>query len=115
MSIESGRRYEDAACAHLERQGLACIARNVRYRFGEIDLVMRDADVLVFVEVRARAWAAFGGALGSIDARKQRRVQLAAQRFLLRYRARVPRCRFDVVAFDDGRIDWIRDAFDAQL
>ena len=114
MSIESGRRYEQAACEYLERCGLQCLARNVRYRFGEIDLVMRDRGSIVFVEVRARQSARFGGALGSIDERKQRRVQLAAQRYLLRYRDDMPRCRFDVVTFDAGQIEWIRDAFDAQ-
>lgn len=115
MSIERGRQYEDAACIYLEEQGLRCIARNVRYRFGELDLVMRDADSLVFVEVRARQSAGaarFGGALASIDAHKQERLRLAAQRFLLRYRP-VPRCRFDVVTFDCGEMQWVRDAFDA--
>jgi putative endonuclease len=114
MSIETGHRYEDSACEYLEARGLTCIARNVRYRFGEIDLVMRDeAGVLVFVEVRARRGSRFGGALGSIDAHKQARVQLAARSFLLRYRNHPPRCRFDVVAFEDGRLEWVRNAFDA--
>jgi putative endonuclease len=114
MSIKKGRRYEDTACEYLEARGLQCIARNVRYRFGEIDLVMRDeAGMLVFVEVRARRGSRFGGALGSIDAHKQTRVQLAARSFLLRYRNRPPRCRFDVVAFEDDQIEWVRNAFDA--
>ena len=115
MSIEKGLQYEQAACEYLEENGLRCIARNVRYKFGELDLVMFDADTLVFVEVRARASKQFGGALASIDQRKQQRVRLAAQRYLLRYRARVPRCRFDVVTFEAGRIGWVRDAFDAEV
>jgi putative endonuclease len=63
MSIETGQRYEDTACEYLQARGLHCIARNVRYRFGEIDLVMRDEeDLLIFVEVRARRSSRFGGA-----------------------------------------------------
>lgn len=115
MSIEKGLQYEQAACEYLEQHGLRCIARNVRYRFGELDLVMFDADTLVFVEVRARTSAHYGGALASIDHRKQQRVRLAAQRFLLRYRSRVPRCRFDVVTFEGGRLGWVRDAFDCEV
>jgi putative endonuclease len=114
MSIATGQRYEDTACEYLEARGLHCIARNVRYRFGEIDLVMRDdEEMLIFVEVRARRGSRFGGALGSIDAHKQARVQLAARTFLLRYRNRPPRCRFDVVVFEGGDIEWVRNAFDA--
>lgn len=115
MSIESGLQYEQAACDYLIGQGMQCIARNVRYKFGELDLVMHDVDTLVFVEVRARATRRYGGALASIDERKQHRVRLAAQRFLLRYRAQVPRCRFDIVAFEAGEIAWVRDAFDAGI
>ena len=119
MSIGTGQHYEDVACAYLEARGLRCIARNVRYRFGEIDLVMRDDDdLLIFVEVRARrarAGLRFGGALGSIGYHKQARLLLAARTFLLRYRNSPPRCRFDVVAFEDGEIEWLRNAFDASL
>ncbi|HTJ95202.1 MAG TPA: YraN family protein [Pararobbsia sp.] len=113
MSIERGLEYEQAACEYLVGHGMRCIARNVRYRFGELDLVMHDVDTLVFVEVRARTSGRYGGALASIDERKQHRLRLAAQRFLLRYRAQVPRCRFDIVTFEAGKVAWIRDAFDA--
>ncbi|MEJ0003513.1 MAG: YraN family protein [Pararobbsia sp.] len=117
MSLDAGHRFEDAACEYLEARGLSCVARNVRYRFGEIDLVMRDAaGSLVFVEVRARRGRAglrFGGARASIDSNKQMRLQLAARRFLLRYRNRPPECRFDVVLFENGEVEWLRNAFDA--
>ena len=87
--------------------------RNYRVRGGEIDIIARDPrDVLVFVEVRARASTAFGGAAASVDARKRARILLAARHYLMRLPAEVA-CRFDVVAIDGGQLHWIRDAFDA--
>ena len=68
----------------------------------------------MFVEVRLRTWGAFGGAAGSVDARKQRRIVAAARHYLARLRAE-PACRFDVITLQ-GREDspsWIRGAFDA--
>jgi putative endonuclease len=115
----AGDAAEDRALAHLQRAGLVPVARNYRVargphaRGGEIDLVLRDRDgTLVFVEVRARRDARFGGAAASIGAAKQRSLVFAAQHFLLRYPSPPP-CRFDVVAFDGERIEWLRAAFDA--
>jgi putative endonuclease len=119
-TTELGRRAEAQALAYLEGRGLKLLERNFRCRGGEIDLVMLEGQTLVLVEVRSRASGAFGGAAASVDARKQRRLILAAKRLLLMrpaYRA-LP-ARFDVVAFDaecvpagsPARIDWIRDAF----
>ncbi len=90
------------------------VAGNVRYKVGELDLVMRDGATLVFVEVRSRSSSSFGGAAGSIDHRKRLRLSRAANLFLLeRYgQQRWPACRFDVVAFEAGRPNWIRAAFD---
>ena len=111
-----GSAAEDAALAHLRAQGLRLIERNYRTPGrggGEIDLILREPDgTLVFVEVRARADASCGGAAASIGAVKQRRIVLAARHYLLRHRSPPP-CRFDVVAIDGGRIDWLRGAFDA--
>jgi putative endonuclease len=106
---------EARAERYLGERGLVAVARNVRYRGGEIDLVMRDGAEWVFVEVRARRDARFGGAAASVDARKRRRIALAAQLFLLgRFGQRAwPACRFDVVAFEAGEAHWIRAAFDA--
>lgn len=85
----------------------------MRYRGGEIDLVMIDGTDFVFVEVRSRASARFGGAAASVDLRKQRRLALAAQLFLSgRFGPRAwPACRFDVVAIEGERLHWIRSAF----
>ena len=109
-----GRDAESRAEALLRRNGLQLVARNYRCRGGEIDLIMRDAQHLVFIEVRQRGSVRFGGALSSIDAKKQRRVVHAAQHYLMSSGWQGP-CRFDVVGFDgpQQRGQWIRDAFTA--
>ena len=87
--------------------------RNFRVRIGEIDLVMADADQIVFVEVRKRASDRFGGAAASVTPQKQRRVRRAAQAFLLASfgAGRWPAMRFDVVAIEGATVRWIPAAF----
>ena len=104
-----GDAGEQRALAYLRQQGLIELARNFRCKGGEIDLVMQEGEVLVFVEVRKRADRRFGGAAASVTARKQARLVHAAQRYLQRYR-RPPACRFDVVAIDGGEISWLKNA-----
>ena len=113
-----GDAGEALALAHLERQGLTLVQRNYRVaagphaRGGEVDLILRERDgTLVFVEVRTRGSAAFGGAAASISASKQRRLVFAAQHFLRRY-STLPPCRFDVVAIEGDSVQWLRGAFD---
>ena len=138
-----GDAGEAQALAHLLRQGLALVERNYRVargpnaRGGEVDLILREPDgTLVFVEVRTRRGASlgggsasrsafggsssvsrtdFGGAAASVGATKQRRLVLAAQHFLQRFKT-LPACRFDVVTVEgEGaqmRIEWFRAAFD---
>jgi putative endonuclease len=113
-----GEQAEEAALHHLQQHGLTQVARNFRCRQGEIDLVMRHGATHVFVEVRYRSQARFGGAAASVDYRKQQRIITAAQFFLQRHpqAARGP-CRFDVIAVSPGpaggwRIDWIQNAFE---
>ncbi|GMV45665.1 MAG: hypothetical protein AMXMBFR66_10630 [Pseudomonadota bacterium] len=115
----AGDAAEAAALRHLQAQGLGLVARNYRVargphaRAGEVDLVMREPDgTLVFVEVRARRSHAQGGAAASVGSVKQRRVVYAAQHYLQRLSA-LPPCRFDVVAIDGERLEWLRAAFDA--
>ncbi len=114
-----GDAAEARALAHLVAAGLVLLQRNYRVargpnaKGGEVDLVMRDRDgTLVFVEVRARRDDRFGGAAASIGASKRRRIVFAATCFL-RTQPRPPPCRFDVVAVDGDRIEWLRAAFDA--
>ena len=113
-----GARVEALAREYLQRHGLAPIAANANYRDGELDLVMRDGDTLVFVEVRYRRSAGYGGGAASVDAGKQRKLVRAAQSFLAAHPALAAApCRFDVIAIDGDasapRVDWIRNAFEA--
>ena len=114
MSRARGAEYEALAARHLEAQGLRVLERNVSFRGGELDLVAEHGSTLVFVEVRYRGNASFGDASESVEIRKQRRLVRAAELYLARHpeRARRP-CRFDVVAFDGERLEWLRDAFRA--
>ena len=108
----AGSHGEDAAERYLARRGHAIVERNYRTRLGEIDLITREGDVLVFVEVRLRTSGDFGGARESITPHKQRRIIAAARQYLMRF-ARVPPCRFDVVCLEGEEPSWIRGAFDA--
>lgn len=106
-----GDEKERLARSYLERQGLRLITSNYRCRRGEIDLVMRDGDQLVFVEVRYRASNRFGTPAETVGPRKQHRLAAAAGHYLQHQTMSMP-CRFDVLAIGAGdRIDWIRDAF----
>ena len=111
-----GRDAESLAENFLARRGLVPVSRNYRCRRGEIDLVMRDADTLVFVEVRRRTSRAFGGGADSVDAHKQARLVVAAEHYLMANRIGDDHpCRFDVVAIDgparSAAVHWISDAF----
>ena len=113
-----GAAVEAAALAYLLQSGLRRIAANANYRFGELDLVMRDGATVVFVEVRYRRDARFGGGAASIDRSKRRKLVHAAQAFLAAHRQFTDApCRFDVIDADGDpgapRLNWIRDAFRA--
>jgi len=110
---------EALALEHMQRHGLTLMRRNYRVakgpraRGGEVDLILRDRDgTLVFVEVRKRRSAGFGGAAGSVSYAKQRSIVLAAHHFLRNYPT-LPPCRFDVVAIEAGRVEWLKAAFNA--
>lgn len=108
-----GKEAEDRAAAYLQEQGLSVVARNWRCRGGELDIICRHGPTLVFVEVRARSRADFGGASASITATKRRRLINAAQHYLASL-GRQPACRFDAVLIEGGQLTWLRDAFQAE-
>lgn len=114
---QRGEQGESRARHHLERAGLHFRAANVRFRFGELDLIMDEGDTLVFVEVRVRSHAQFGGAAGSVDQRKQRRLFSAASAYLAANPTLAQRnCRFDIVAINgpaETQLEWLRNAFTA--
>ena len=120
---KTGAAGEAAAAAYLEKHGLTVLERNFRVRGGELDLICRAADVIVFVEVRLRNHRSkgkhksdgvfYGSAATSITPTKQRRLILAAQHWLTRHQQHDAPCRFDCVLIDDSHLEWIRDAFTA--
>jgi putative endonuclease len=117
LHLQRGAAAEALACAYLRSQGLTLVARNLRCRAGEIDIVCLDREVLVIVEVRQRARLAFGGGLASVTRHKQRKLIRATQFQWQRHpgwRARV--LRFDVIALHDRpgappELTWVKDAF----
>jgi putative endonuclease len=111
----SGAQAEMLAASFLAEHGVVVIERNWRRRFGEVDLIARDGDTLVFVEVRFRRRSDFGGAGASITAAKQARLVKTAGLYLARL-SRAPPCRFDAILFDaldPKRIEWLRDVISA--
>ena len=115
-----GDEAEDWALAHLQAQGLKLLARQFQTPGrggGELDLIMQEPDgTVVFVEVRARRDARFGGAWASVDARKRARLVLAARHYLSTW-TQLPACRFDVVGVTPAQcaqaaqLDWLQAAF----
>lgn len=111
--LQRGESAEQLACKHLQANGLKLLHRNYSIRSGEIDLIMLDGDMIVFVEVRYRRNNLYGGALYSVDPRKQARIIRTAQHYLQNRAPDAP-ARFDVIGVE-GRdnINWIQNAFDA--
>ncbi len=115
--LSLGKQGEGLACRELRRRGYAIVARRYRTRFGELDVIARDGDTLVFVEVKTRRSAGFGGPVAAVGFSKQRRIINMARSYLLGVRGPEPPCRFDVVAVTmaDGErpvVEVIVNAFD---
>ncbi|MCF6190299.1 MAG: YraN family protein [Cocleimonas sp.] len=108
-----GNKAEQQACKHLQNNGLTLLEKNFSTKAGEVDLIMRDGETLVFVEVRYRKNTDYGGAAASVTVKKQQRIIKAALAYQQKH---LPQSsmRFDVVAIegDNGDIDWITSAFD---
>jgi putative endonuclease len=113
----TGAHFEQLALEHLQRAGLQLVERNFRTRFGELDLILRDAGTLVFAEVRYRRDHRFGGGVASVGPGKRAKLERTARGFLQLHPqlASLP-CRFDVIAFDGDAdapaCDWQRAAFE---
>ena len=114
-----GLSGENLACDELRRRGYAILDRRYRTRFGEIDIIARDGDTVVFVEVKARVTDDFGGAAAAITAWKQRRIAQMAVDYLARRSLHDCPCRFDVVAIDfepaEPRVTVYPNAFDSPI
>ena len=116
---ELGCWGEKEAVRYLKRLGLRILEENFASPLGEIDVIARDRDVLVFVEVKTRAEADFGGPLPAVNTRKRRKIVLVAKGYLARHRAGEIPSRFDVVGVTrkpgspEPQIEYIRNAFTA--
>ncbi|EMC3975612.1 YraN family protein [Enterobacter hormaechei] len=110
---QTGDAWELKARRWLEGKGLRFVAANVRGRDGEIDLIMKDGQTIVFVEVRYRQSSRFGGAAASVTLAKQQKLLQTAHLWLARHNGSFDTvdCRFDVVAFTGNAIDWLKNAF----
>ncbi|EKS6648623.1 YraN family protein [Enterobacter hormaechei] len=110
---QTGDAWELTARRWLEGKGLRFVAANVRGRGGEIDLIMKDGQTIVFVEVRYRQSSRFGGAAASVTLAKQQKLLQTAHLWLARHNGSFDTvdCRFDVVAFTGNAIDWLKNAF----
>jgi putative endonuclease len=95
-----GKSGEDVACDELRRRGYAILDRRYRTRFGEIDIIARDGDTTVFVEVKTRLSGDFGDGAEAVTAWKQRRIARMAVDYASRHRLHDSPCRFDVVTVD---------------
>lgn len=114
--MNMGRKAEQLAREFLVSQGLQFMEANFRLRFGEIDLIMRDQDTLVFIEVKYRSSDRFGTSLEQVTPRKIQKIRLVAQAYLQRYAQEIPYVRFDVVGISPQgagyRFDWVKGAFE---
>lgn len=106
-----GAHAEKLAHEYLLAQGLQSVTRNFRCLYGELDLIMRDANTLVIIEVRYRKNNQYGGALASITQKKQQRIIASTQVYLIENKLDCP-VRFDVVAMTaNNQLDWLKNAF----
>ncbi|MFO7638943.1 MAG: YraN family protein [bacterium] len=112
---EVGRRGERLACDCLRRRGYRILATNHRSRLGELDIVCRDGETTVFVEVKTRTSGMFGAPAEAVDARKQERLKRLAEQYLLEHELEAVEVRFDVLAirldFDPPEIEHLEGAF----
>ncbi len=107
-----GARKEEAAVSWLRKRGVRIIERNFRCKQGEIDIIGRDGEYLVFFEVKYRKNAAAGSASEAVGTGKQKKIRKVSDfyRMIHGYPLDTP-VRFDVIAIDGAQLEWIRNAF----
>lgn len=110
-----GKEGEELAVRFLKRKGYGVLEKNYRTPFGEIDIIARDGDSLVFIEVKARRDDTFGSPFEAVNSRKREKIRKVALSYMKKLRKEVP-ARFDVLSirYENGerKIDHIRDAFE---
>jgi putative endonuclease len=115
--LKKGQQAEQQACQYLQKHGLKLVQQNYRCPTGEIDLIMKDKDMLIFVEVRYRKHTQFGSGAETVNNQKQKKLISAALHYLQRHANSKQACRFDVVSMANEShtedLQWIQDAFQA--
>jgi len=106
-----GRLKEDEAVAFLEKLGYKILCRNFTSKFGEIDIIALDNDTLVFVEVRSKSYVDFGFAQETVDRKKIERIIKTAEIYIVKNNIRNLCIRFDVISFNGGKVEHIKNAF----
>lgn len=111
-----GDLAEQKACEYLQAHGLKLIIKNYRCVYGEVDLIMRDDQDIVFIEVRSRTNTGYGSAIESINKNKQKKIMGTSIRFLQqRNWLNKVNSRFDVIGIHHDSIEWIKDAFTVDI
>jgi putative endonuclease len=114
--LAQGEKAEQKALQYLQDQGLVIVSQNYRCKQGEIDLIMRDNNFLVFVEVRYRKNSQYGSALETVTLKKQSRIIAATHHYLVGHGISGRAVRFDVVAMTgETQLNWVKNAFQANF
>ena len=113
--IGTGRTGEELAVCYLKNQGYTIVERNYRMRIGEIDIIARDGECLVFIEVKTRRSSRFGSPFEAVDFRKQQQISRVALAFMIQNQCGEVPVRFDVVGVHlekSPRVELIKNAFE---
>ncbi|UCF55854.1 MAG: YraN family protein [Deltaproteobacteria bacterium] len=114
--LDLGKRGEELALKKVKRLGYKCVTRNYRCPLGEVDLVAKDGDCLVFIEIKTRKGKSLGYAKEAIDGRKRRQLSKVALAYMKSNNCCEVKSRFDVVAInlkdDEEEIEVIQNAFE---
>ncbi len=110
--LSVGKQYEKIAAIELKKNGLKIICTNYHCKYGEIDIIAKDKDTLVFVEVKYRRHNTYGQASEHVTPTKMRKLKTTAEHYLQKL-STIPICRFDVIGINgkENKIQWIKDAF----
>jgi len=107
---ELGTFYEDAASEYLQRKGIMILERNFRCRMGEIDIIGKENDCVVFFEVKYRKSGEYGQAIAAVDYKKQKRISKCASFYCMQH-PQIKCIRYDVIGITDTNIEWVKNAF----
>lgn len=106
-----GRIGENEAVSYLKKKGYTVACRNYKNVFGEIDIIAKDGEYTVFIEVKTRTSEEFGAPSEAVDYRKRQKYVKIAEAYLAAKGLTYTACRFDVIEIENGKINHIKDAF----